>query len=509
VILGGSALLAILAFLLSAVQLLPFLELLGHSERAGGLSETMAGTWSMSPHMILRLVLAEFATFVDRDALRYDGMQYWLKSYYIGAAILLLALLAIARKRRATVWALVIAALLGWALAAGRFTPLWAITHELPVFKGIRCPVKFLMLSILALHLLAIAGMQIYLNDARARARLQHILIGGIALSLIAGLVTWLCRDGLGAYLAGITGEAWIVDGKASQLGGSVSHSFTTLAVECAILLGCSLLADSAIRGRLPERWLRPAMLALLVTFSGLYLRHALEVMRTRVDNVPVVDSLPQGKTRIAVVDTDISAMLLSERIYEQVPGLFAQFPAYNTNIIYGQHSVHGFLPIAPESIQARQDAWLRTPQLLDFAAVKTVYAGQDPDRGFAIPRPGALARGRLITISGVSPVPIYGEGINWAQYRYSSPLPGELRTSDSYLSGWEVRIDNQPATLVDIGGFRTLEVPAGEHDVHFRYRPKSVQIGGILSASALLIWIGALCHISRRSPCCASAWQV
>jgi uncharacterized membrane protein YfhO len=86
---------------------------------------------------------------------------------------------------------------------------------------------------------------------------------------------------------------------------------------------------------------------------------------------------------------------------------------------------------------------------------------------------------------------------MNWATYRYQSDLPGELRTSDSYLSGWEVDVDGQPATLVDLGGFRTLEVPAGEHEVRFRYRPRSVHLGGLISSLALILWL----VIFARSP--------
>jgi hypothetical protein len=489
-ILGGCLLLAIVTFALSAVQLLPFLDLLRSSERAGGLSESLAGTWSMAPHTALRLVLADFATFVDRDALRYDGVQYWLKSYYVGAGILLLALLAVARERRASVWALGGVALLGWLLAAGRFSPLWSITYQLPVFNGIRCPVKFIMLSVLALHLLAIPGLRIYLSDVGARRRMHAALGGLLILGLIGAGIARLGQDSAGAYLASLTGESWIVDEKASQLGVGLWRSLCSFAIECGILLGCGLVADSAIRGRLPERWLRPAMLGMLLVLSSLYLRNALEIIRTRVDNVPVVHSLPQGKTRVAVVEADIDAMLQHERIYDQVPGLFARFPAYNTNIIYGQHSVHGFFAILPESIQARQDAWLRSPQLLDFAAVTSVYAGRDPDALLRLERGAELARARLITAEGVSPVALHEEGINWATYRVNSPLPGELRTSDSYAPGWQVSIDGHPATLVDIGGFRTLKVPAGEHEIRFEYRPGVVWLGGLISVLGLvLVW--------------------
>ena len=69
------------------------------------------------------------------------------------------------------------------------------------------------------------------------------------------------------------------------------------------------------------------------------------------------------------------------------------------------------------------------------------------------------------------------------------------LVLSDVHYPGWEVRCDGSPAALVrcDYAIMGTV-VPAGEHEVSFRFRPTSLRVGGAISAlTALGLIVGVL----------------
>jgi len=79
--------------------------------------------------------------------------------------------------------------------------------------------------------------------------------------------------------------------------------------------------------------------------------------------------------------------------------------------------------------------------------------------------------------------------GLSRISIRVTSSTNGFLVLSDTYYPGWQVLIDGQPQFLFrgDLL-FRVVAVPAGTHMVTFRFEPRSVWVGGVVSASALVI---------------------
>jgi len=68
------------------------------------------------------------------------------------------------------------------------------------------------------------------------------------------------------------------------------------------------------------------------------------------------------------------------------------------------------------------------------------------------------------------------------------------LVLSDTYYPGWVASVDGQPTTVLrgDVL-FRAIAVPAGDHDVEFRFEPASVRLGLAISVVSLLLLILAL----------------
>jgi uncharacterized membrane protein YfhO len=74
------------------------------------------------------------------------------------------------------------------------------------------------------------------------------------------------------------------------------------------------------------------------------------------------------------------------------------------------------------------------------------------------------------------------------------------LVLSDTYYPGWIASVDGQSAPVLrgDVL-FRVVPVPAGEHEVEFRFEPASVKLGLPTSLAAILIVLGMLVLAGRR----------
>lgn len=70
-----------------------------------------------------------------------------------------------------------------------------------------------------------------------------------------------------------------------------------------------------------------------------------------------------------------------------------------------------------------------------------------------------------------------------------AADAPGFLFLSDQDYPGWEATVNDVPAPILRANyAFRLVRVPAGASTVVFRYRPRSVWVGALLSAATLLL---------------------
>jgi hypothetical protein len=77
---------------------------------------------------------------------------------------------------------------------------------------------------------------------------------------------------------------------------------------------------------------------------------------------------------------------------------------------------------------------------------------------------------------------------------RTSSQSAGTLVLADAFYPGWTATVDGRPVAISPQDGlFRAVAVPAGEHTVIFRYRPRSLLLGAALSAIGLGLMAGLL----------------
>ncbi len=165
------------ALLLASPQLLPMLELMGGSNRSGGLNPQQAMAFSLNPFVIGRGLLPS-----------YDGLLFGEYVAYTGVIGLGLAILGIFNRiptdRPETIYHLpwIVLAVVGFGLALGLYNPLYWTLANLPGFSFFRVPARWLALFALAAAMLAGIGLQT-LAAAPPRRRFMVLIV-----LIVAGL---------------------------------------------------------------------------------------------------------------------------------------------------------------------------------------------------------------------------------------------------------------------------------------------------------------------------------
>jgi uncharacterized membrane protein YfhO len=92
----------------------------------------------------------------------------------------------------------------------------------------------------------------------------------------------------------------------------------------------------------------------------------------------------------------------------------------------------------------------------------------------------------------------ITGESLTGVQLKATGP--GRLTLRDRNMKGWsEARVDGQ-SVPVQGTTWQEIDLPAGEHQIEFRYTPPGYPLGAMVSLFGWLAWAGALILV-RRAP--------
>jgi hypothetical protein len=166
--------------LLSAVQLLPFMELAAHSTRAGGLSWFEATTWSFDLKDFLQFFIPDpYGYGVTND--KYWSNQSWLKTVYTGTIPIILSFFFLVRAR-AKALPFIFMALLAFSLAMGGNNAFYPYLYgNLPFFDKIRYPVKFLFIPFVFVAVSAGLGYDAFIKAIEEKGK----LIGRIMTALL------------------------------------------------------------------------------------------------------------------------------------------------------------------------------------------------------------------------------------------------------------------------------------------------------------------------------------
>ncbi|MCA1841591.1 MAG: hypothetical protein LC792_00100 [Actinobacteria bacterium] len=197
-----------LGLALAAAQLLPTVLLSGHSTRSGGFDFASASGYSLPLRQGLSAFLMPYRSQPP------VAVEFWA---WLPWAVLALALLGLVlRPVDRRVAALVLLAAAGAALAFGSGTPAFRLAYDVvPGVRFFRAPVRWLLLPVTAISLLAAPGL-----DALGRATRPHrwraLAAAVVVLACVLGLGTQRARPSdlslvLGAAAGLSVVAAWVV----------------------------------------------------------------------------------------------------------------------------------------------------------------------------------------------------------------------------------------------------------------------------------------------------------
>lgn len=252
---------AALGGLLGAAQLLPTLAHLPLSPRALGADFEFASSYAWPDPSYLLLLVAPHLYGLGDKSRWFGAFNHWeMAGYYVGVWPVVLALGALWRPRldRVVLFGLIAIAVV---LAFGKATPLHGLLWKyLPLYGGLRCPTRALVIFVVFTPLLAADGLdRWFAAPAVTRAWLHRA----------AAIVLVLAAGGLVAKLVLAAPPRESADLARNR---ALVQLVVTLCVGTAALLG---LAG-------PRRWQRPARLLVMVNLLDLFV-----VSRLHIDARP------------------------------------------------------------------------------------------------------------------------------------------------------------------------------------------------------------------------------
>jgi len=186
-----------LLFLLSSVQLLPFLELKAHSIRIAGLTYPEATTWSFAWKDFIQFFIPDAFGYFSSTK-KYWSNQSWLLTLYWGITPFVLSLFYVisSDKKKAVLISLMFVSLV---FALGGNTPAYKLLHHIPPFSSIRYPVKFIFLFIFLIAVTAGLGFDnlkkgVLEGNPRVRRTIVILFYSGFIFVILWGFMS-IYRD--------------------------------------------------------------------------------------------------------------------------------------------------------------------------------------------------------------------------------------------------------------------------------------------------------------------------
>jgi hypothetical protein len=529
-----------------AVQLLPFLQLLAHSQRDAGYASS-SHDYSLPFWSWANFLVPLFRTIPTDQGVYFPDGQYWTSSFYGGIGTVLLAAVAVLRVRDRRAWLLMgmVLAALVMALGNSKGSFLYhMLLSRVPAIGFVRYPVKFVILVLAVAPLLAAMGwtalQAIPSSPAglfpRRRSGAEPHAVGSHA---GPGLFEWGC----GLVLLTFVGLAVALDWNSTLhenarqvtlLNGVTRALVVVLALMVAsafmkthggwrTILGCALIFIFWVdfRTQMPDQ--NPT--ASPSAFSPGW-------TRANADSPQPVFGRSRGMITAAAQDAlgqhplrDLKMNLLRNRLAVRV----------DCNILDETPQIDGFFSLAPgEAFRLARlpltKPEVEFPALLDFLGVSQittvgsnldfvrrttvmpmVTAGQQPvfadDRG-AFDACSQTNHDFWQTVL----LPLEAQGVVTARpqptariveakvanqrlsIQTETPAPSLVVISQSYYPAWRAYLDGQPARLWRANyAFQAVEVPAGQHHIELRYEDRALVEGATLSVLGLIMlgWVG------------------
>ena len=517
-------LIVILVIALSTAQLLPFLDLVAHAQRATGYTDLR---WSMPGRGWANfLVPLAFGSTVTEGIFFQHG-QYWTSSYYLGVAGLWLGLLAVFVLRDRRVWLLGAIAMVGFIFALGENTPVYpALRKLLPQLSFITYPIKFISVTVFAAPLLAAFALA-----NLGKIKKQLLLLGAILFLTLVGIIFWTQQ---------------------SPQPGDDFHLALLNGISRAVFLILAGVVLFVLVRQTESKFSRAAPLVLIVVAWLDVFTHA----PTQNPTVPPWIYTPGlSREKLALQPQPAlggSRAMVSPAAANDFVNFAASDPQNNflakrlgycadDNVLDAVPKVDGFFSLTPREADAVLSLFYTTtnasyPRLEDFLGVSQITA---PDQIFRwqsrsnflplvtagqkpvfLDEPTTLSAlvqdnfdGQQIVLLPAEAKPLVVVtnqaaakilSVNFKNHsvdiEVEAAAPVLVVVAQTFFHDWIVTVDGKPTTLLRANmAFQAVQVPAGRHQLHFFYRDRAFEIGAGVAVPAWLICFASLIFRQRR----------
>jgi hypothetical protein len=529
----------VIGFLISAVLYVPFYKYIPYSPRGGeeGRGYEFATSWSMNPEETINMAIPEFSgTSVGQGA--YWGRNFFkLHSEYMGATVILLAISGLywGRRNKLVIFFLVII-LLGFTVAWGGHTPIYKLYYNLvPGFKKFRAPSLIYFLIAFSTVALSAFGLQYIIDQCKktqeSKGLIKFLVLFVGVVAALAFLVS-IGSAGVKSTLAGL-----IADDPAKKAALEVNFPRFIAGMWKYVLLtgvvGAILVALMKQRLKLImagvalclvvviDLWLEESKFIQTVAPPQVYFRadEVTEVIRPdtslyrvfpyqyRNDNYPMLfgiqsvagehgnqlqrynEFLGAGKRSMVDYHNIISSLnfLNLANVKYMVARQPISHPAFR-EIHRGNFYIYENLQVMPRALVvpkyqliAESESILARMRQPDFDPRETVILEKTPD----------LAES-FDSVHSVVSVLEYGP--MEVRIRAELDRPGLLVLLDNYYPDWKAYLNGDEKEIYRADyTFRAVSLPAGNHQLEFKFEPRYYEMGKKISLFSLLGVLGIL----------------
>lgn len=487
-----------------AIQLLPAQELAGLSERATYSTEQLA-TGSIGFGHLVTLVVPKIFGVVTGDTpadLQYWYQRgpffYWETAIYVGVVVLLLAALGLASRSLGSFrWFLAGMILFSFLYALGDNFFLHGLLSKLPLFDKFRIPTRMMMFLSLGAALLAGAGLERVIRGGEG----ENNLLMKVAL-IVGGAIVFVGFLAVSGTLAGMFNAP-------QELATRVS---STGIVPILIGGGSLVIVWAVLKGKMPG--LGGAVALLLLGVIDLFI-FGVEQNTSPVNPEMVYERNDQQFTafkadppeKIFRLKMREGGAMLMQRNQGPYSGIML-FEGYNPLLLERRVP-----PTAsPETAYDLMD--VRYAVQIDSAAgrmgvverptayphVRMLYDARvgGHDEVLSMLKDERIDFGKTVLLESAPGITLDGTGSGTAKItKYDASAldvsvktdkPGILLLSEVWYPAWQPYIDGtEVPLLIGNSSLRAVAVPAGEHNVTFRFESSAFRLGLWITLGTLL----------------------
>jgi hypothetical protein len=497
----------------AAAQLLPFADLVTHSNRDTHYGDS---AWSMPPWGWGNFLVPLFQTskwqsiVVQRD-------QYWTSSYYAGIGVVFLAAMALWRVRKPRIWLLGALLLASIVLALGNNGYVFPWVKRLLPFLGMfRYPVKFVILTMIVIAPLTAFALAHYANRKQV-LQPGEMTAAGVILLLIA-VILWVAR-----YWP-VENTSWAATlANALERAGFLALTLAALCLFVArpqwrawSIVPLLLICWADLMTHMP--WQNP-------TIDPSIFQPGLGQMSDQLNPVPAIDQSrlmmspyatrqlyykPASGVRTNYV-LDRAVFLADCNLLDELPkvdGFFSLNSRDSDKVLWLLDSRGGkqldtledFLSVSQTIAPGKVFDWVPRTNYIPIVSI-----GQEPvftthEAAFAAiaNNTGDFRSEVYLPLEAKSAVKAHRQPaarvisknftLNRRAIEVKTPTPAMLVLSETFYHNWTAQLDGKPAPLWRANyAFEAVEVPAGRHSVLLVYKDKAFVAGAIISLFATL----------------------